>query len=92
MVARRGHTARVEDDDVVGVADGVEPVGDDEAGAAAAGRRQCPDDPGLTAFVDGAGGLVEDQDRASVSNARARASRWRCPPESVAPRSPTSVA
>lgn len=63
MVARRGDTARVEDDDVVGVAYGVEPVGDDDAGASAAGRGQFTHDAGLAAFVDRAGGLVQDQDR-----------------------------
>ncbi|MFE4722735.1 MFS transporter, partial [Streptomyces sp. NPDC056728] len=38
-------------DDVVGVAYGVEPVGDDDAGASSAGRRQFPHDAGLAAFV-----------------------------------------
>ena len=29
--------------------------------------------------------------RGSASRARAMATRWRCPPESVSPRSPTTV-
>jgi hypothetical protein len=35
--------------------------------------------------------LVEQQDRASRRMARAMAMRWRWPPESVMPRSPTGV-
>ncbi len=33
--------------------------------------------------------FVEDQDRASLSSTRAIAMRWRWPPESLTPRSPT---
>src|SRR5690606_5213820 len=38
-------------------------VGDDEDGAVAGGGEEFPDDAGLPAFVDRAGGLVEDEDR-----------------------------
>ncbi len=55
--------AVVEDDDVVGVADGFEAVGDEQAGAAPSGGQEFPGDAGLGAFVHGAGGLVEEEDR-----------------------------
>ncbi|CAM5693919.1 hypothetical protein SFUMM280S_06782 [Streptomyces fumanus] len=61
--AHRAGQAAVEDDDAVGVPDGRQAVGDDQDGPAARGVRQRPDDVRLAAFVDGAGGLVQDQHR-----------------------------
>lgn len=60
MGADGGHPAVVQDDDAVGVLDGGDAVGDDEDGAVAGGSEELPDDAGLAAFVDRAGGLVED--------------------------------
>lgn len=48
--------------DEVGVADGAEAVGDDEAGAAGHETREAPLDEALGLGVEVAGGLVEDQD------------------------------
>lgn len=61
VVADGVDPSRVEDDDVVGVADGGEPVGDHQDGAVADGVQQFPDDVRLAAFVDRAGRLVEDE-------------------------------
>ena len=61
--ARFDDAARLHHEDGVGVADGGEPVGDDEAGAAGAQVGHGVLDEGLGAGVDGRGGLVEDEDR-----------------------------
>src|SRR5690349_10690940 len=50
----------VEDDDFVAVPDGAQTMGDDDAGAAA--PTQVRADALLGAGVEGAGGLVEDED------------------------------
>ena len=42
-------------------------------------------------LIEIAGGLVEDQQPGLWTSARAIASRWRCPPESRPPRSPTEA-
>src|SRR4051794_33551359 len=55
------HLAAVEDEDLVGVADGAQAMGDEEAGAAAAAQALV--DAALGRGVEGAGGLVEDEDR-----------------------------
>uniref|UniRef100_A0A0B7K5W6 Uncharacterized protein n=1 Tax=Bionectria ochroleuca TaxID=29856 RepID=A0A0B7K5W6_BIOOC len=52
----------VHDEDLVGGDDGRQPVGDDEHGAALAQLPQRRLDEGLGLGVDGAGGLVEDED------------------------------
>ena len=53
--------ALVDDDDLVGVLGGREPVRDRDRGAAAGQPLQGPGDPHLEGRVDGAGRLVEDQ-------------------------------
>ena len=45
----------------------------------------------LDAGVDGGGGVVEDEQLGLADHARAKAIRWRWPPERLAPRSPTRV-
>src|SRR5258708_40292598 len=54
--------AVVDDEDLVGVADGGEAVGDDEGGAALHEAQQGFLDVGFGAGVDAAGGLIEDED------------------------------
>ena len=53
----------VEDEDEVGIGDRGEPVGDDEGGAALPQPIERPLDACLGLDVEGAGRLVEDQDR-----------------------------
>ncbi len=55
-------SALLEDDDLVGVADGAEAVGDDEAGSSAPQFGEGGLDEGFTFCVEVAGGFVEDED------------------------------
>ncbi|RKS09173.1 hypothetical protein DFP74_4903 [Nocardiopsis sp. Huas11] len=52
-----------EEDDVVGVADRVEAVGDDQVRAASAQRRQAGGHVSLILWIEGGRGLVQEQDR-----------------------------
>src|SRR5688500_12767076 len=63
MAAALGDPALIEDDDLVGVDHGRQAVGDDDAGAARRDVVQRLLDRRLGAAVEGAGRLVEDQDR-----------------------------
>ena len=63
MRAAFGDPALVEDDDLVGVDDGREAMGDDDRGPARGDALQGLLDRRLGPAVEGAGRLVEDQDR-----------------------------
>ena len=67
-------------------------MGDDQRRAATHQAVHGVLDQGLGLAVEAGGGLVQDQDRRIGRKARASATRWRSPPESLTPRSPTSVA
>ena len=91
MGAALDDAAGFEHEDLVGVDHGRKPVRDDQ-------RRVVPRDFGQTRLdlalglrVERRGGLVEDQDRRVLQNARAIATRCFSPPESLRPRSPTIV-
>ncbi len=60
MGAALNDPALVQDDDLVAVPDGGEAVGDDQAGAAP--PAQVPVDELLGQGVEGAGGLVQDEE------------------------------
>src|SRR3954464_10872215 len=62
MGALLGDFAAFEDDDLAGSADGREPVGDDDGGAAVEEALEAALDGFLGADVDVGGGLVEDED------------------------------
>ncbi len=62
MRAALDHFTMVDDQDLVGVADSAQPVGDDEAGAARHQTQHGCLDLFLRARVDAAGHLVQDQD------------------------------
>jgi hypothetical protein len=81
-----------EDQDAVGDGDGAEAVGDDEGGAAFHQFGERVLDHGL-AFAESSALVASSRMRigASRRKARAMAMRWRWPPESWSPRSPTSV-
>ena len=75
----------------VGVADGAQAVGDDQAGTSLHQSVQCLLDQDFAFGVEGTGGFVEDQDTGSFRMARAIDSLWRCPPERLMPLSPRMV-
>ena len=87
---RGGDAPALEEHHPVGQRDGRHPVGDDQRGgvqrACAGPSRICCSIVGSTADV--ASSSISSPGRRS--SARARASRWRCPPDSVTPRSPSS--
>ena len=58
----------VQDQDLVGVDDGGEAVGDDQRGHAAAEAAQAPLDGLLGGAVQGRGGLVQDQDARALED------------------------
>ena len=91
MRARLLHLAAVQHDDAVGVADGGQAVGDHERGAALHQVRERLLHEPLGFGVERRGGLVEDQDRRVLEEARAMAMRWRWPPDRRLPRSPITV-
>ena len=62
MGAALDDPAVVDDEDLVGLAHGGEPVGDDQAGAPLQGRVECALDGVLGLGVEVCGGLVEDHD------------------------------
>ena len=62
--------AMIDHEDAVGLAHGGQAVGDDEHGSALADAREVFLDDALGFVIEGAGGLVEDQD-ARVGNERA---------------------
>ena len=53
----------VDDDDLIGIPDGGKPVGDGDGGAVPGELLQAFLDVALTFIVQGAGGLIQDQDR-----------------------------
>ena len=79
--AALGDLPVVEDEDLVRVADGREPVRDRDRGAARADGVDGLLDGLLGLRVEGAGGLVEDEDRRVADTARAIARRCFSPPE-----------
>lgn len=91
MCSGLGHLSGLQDDDLVGVADGVEPVRDDEDGAAL-------DKPGqgllYGVFVEGSSAAVASSSSrmgAPLATARAMEIRCRSPPDRVRPPSPMGV-
>ncbi len=91
MRAALSHPAVVEDDDLVGIDDGRQPVGDDDGGAVAGDAVERLLDLALGMAVEGGGRLVQTRIGGDFSMARAMATRCFSPPESFSPRSPTSV-
>ena len=84
-----GHPAVGDHQDLIGVPDGGETVGDGDNGLAPGQLRQGVLDQVLVLGVDAGSGLVQDDDGASFRMARAMEIRCFCPPESRVPRSPT---
>src|SRR5579863_6767676 len=62
VVAALNDSSLLHDQDLVGAADGGEPVGDDEGGAVLHELRESGLDHGLGLGVERTGGLVEDED------------------------------
>src|SRR3954451_20402219 len=60
VAAGFGYVAVLEDDDLVGVADGGEAVGDDEGGAAFHEPVEGVEEEAFAFAVEGAGGFVQD--------------------------------
>jgi hypothetical protein len=83
--------AFVEDDDLVGLEDGVEAMCDGDGGASLHEFAGGFFEQRFGFRVKRGGGFVEDEDGASLRKARARARRWACPLERRAPLSPTMV-
>ena len=90
MGARLGDAAVFDHEDRIYAPDQPELVGDDERGS--------PLCQGPPALLDGGGlgveaglGLVQDQDRVSLSMARAMEMRCLCPPLRLSPRSESTV-
>ena len=89
MAALLGNAAVLHHQNTVGGADGGEPVGNDEGGAALAQLVEGPLDLRLGDAVQCRGGLVQMRMAGSFRKMRAMATRCFWPPESMAPRSPT---
>ena len=77
--------------DAVREADRRQTMGDDQRRSPFHQRPQRGVDLLLDLDVDGRRRVVEHEDRRVHSSARAIEIRWRCPPDSVKPRSPTTV-
>ena len=90
MRAALAQLAVVEDEYLVGALDGREAVRDDDGGAVAEHPLDGLLDELLGLCVDGASGLVEDEERRSKASARANEMSCFWPTESPAPRSRTS--
>lgn len=89
-MCRCGRRGR-EVDDAVGDGEGLGAVGDHDEGAPAALACQGVEDALLVGGVEGAGGLVEKEDRAPRTKARARLSRCLSPTLMRMAPSPTTV-
>jgi hypothetical protein len=83
--------AFVEDDDLVGLEDGVEAMGDGDGGASLHQFAGGFFEQGFGFRVERGGGFVEDEDGGVFEEGAARATRWACPLERRAPLSPTMV-
>ena len=90
VIAPLHDAALLDNQNLVGAPNGGEPVGDDERGASLHQLISPPESSPLTR-IERAGGFIENQDARLASSARAMDKRWRCPPESLTPRSPTIV-
>jgi len=91
MAAALHHAAVVEDNNLVGVDHGGQPVRDGERGAVLRHAPQRGLDIDLGAGVERAGGLVEDQNARFFRIVRAIATRCFSRPTVFRPRSPTRV-
>lgn len=63
MASTLNDALAVDDDDLVGIPDGGETVGDGDGGAVSGELLQAFLDVAFTFIVQGAGGLIQDQDR-----------------------------
>ena len=86
-----GDDAAGEDDDLVGVADGAEPMGDGDDGLAFHELFEGVDDEFLGFAVEGGGGLVEQQDGAVANHDAGDADALALAAGEREPRSPTGV-
>ena len=92
MAAALGDAAVFQHQDLVGMDDGGQPVGDHQGGGAPADFPQALLDGKLGMAVQGRCRLVEDRNRRGrFRMARAMATRCFSPPDSFSPRSPTIV-
>ena len=91
VVALFDQLPMVEDENLRGVADGGEAVGNHQHGFVLHQRRQCTHQERFVFGIGEGGRFVKDEDGAVCRMARAMVMRWRSPPERVAPRSPTGV-
>jgi len=91
VVAGFDDLAAFEHQDLVRVCHRRQAVGHHQGGAAAAQAAQGGLDRRFGTAVERAGGFVEDQEAWLRQQARARPTRWRSPPDSFSPRSPTLV-
>lgn len=91
MVAGLGDLAVVQDDDLVCVADGVEPVGDDEDGAMLDEPGQGLLDGVFVDRVERGGGFVEQQDGCALGDGAGDGDPLSFPPDRVRPPSPIRV-
>ena len=89
--AALGHPAVGDHQDLIGVPDGGQAVGNGDNGLAPGQLRQGVLDQMLVLGIDAGGGLVQDDDGASFKIAWAMEMRCFSPPEKLPPPSPTTV-
>jgi hypothetical protein len=90
VLADLDDSAAIHDDEPVGAPQGREPVGDGDGGAAADQVVERALDLELGLGIDGRGRLVQDENFRIDQQGAGDEMRWRSPPESDWPRSPTS--
>ena len=91
MIAALDDVAVVEHQDLVGIDDRRQAMGDDQGGAVGGDLGEARLDLALGLGVERRGRLVEDQDFGAFRMTRAIATRCFSPPDSFSPRSPTVV-
>jgi hypothetical protein len=84
------HAAVFEEQHPVGMTNAGQPVGHDHPGVRMRVGGQRLDDCDLVLVLQGTGCLVDQQCRAPFNRARAMLTRWRSPPDSAEPASPTT--
>ena len=91
MASTRYDCALFENQNAIGIANGREPVCDDEGRTPGTKAAERCEHRALGEHVQRRGRLVEDQDGRIFEKARAMLRRWRCPPERPLPASPSTA-